>query len=179
MKIYVVNGREGSGKTTFETIVKSLTNKTLIYSTIDSIKAIARDAIWDGRKDERGRKLLSDLKRAFNEYNDYTMEELKHFLWVWEIEGYDIIFVDSREPLEIARICKETGAKSILIRRPSVESAAASNSSDANVFNYNYDITITNDGEKQDLVEAAADFLRAEGIPIKPYYINLFGEIDV
>lgn len=179
MKIYVVNGREGSGKTTFETLFGLLVDKTLVYSTIDSIKAIARDAIWDGKKDERGRKLLSDLKRAFNEYNDYTMEELKHYLWIWEKEGYEAVFIDSREPLEIARICKETGAKSILIRRPSVEGAAASNSSDANVFNYNYDFIIHNDGDKTQLLETALDFAKKEGFKTKPYYINLFGEIDV
>lgn len=176
MKIYVVNGAPGAGKTTFETIAKLMTEDCEIYSTIDPIKEIARDYDWNGEKDAKGRKLLADLKKALNEYNDFTMTALSYRI---NFGRSKIIFIDSREPEEIKRICEEFDAKSILVRRPSVEGAPTSNSSDANVFNYNYDIVIMNDGEKRDLIEAAAEFLKAEDIPIKPYYINLFGELDV
>ena len=166
-----------SGKTTFETIVKLMTQDCIIFSTIDPIKEIAERFIWNGEKDAKGRKLLSDLKRLFVEYdNNYIMNYIDNTLYP---QRANVIFIDSREPEEIKNICEKFDAKSILVRRPSIEGAPTSNSSDANVFNYDYDIVIMNDGEKRDLIEAAAEFLKAEGIPIKPYYINLFGELDV
>ena len=78
MKVYVINGKPGVGKTTFETIAKLMTEDCEIYSTIDPIKEIARDYDWNGEKDAKGRKLLADLKKALNEYNDFTMRALSY-----------------------------------------------------------------------------------------------------
>ena len=69
MKIIVINGTGGAGKDTFVDVLKS---KSYVkdyfiynYSTIDRIKTIAEQCGWDGKKDEKGRQLLSDLKDAF------------------------------------------------------------------------------------------------------------------
>ena len=68
--IIIVNGCGGVGKDEF---VKALDELITVfsYSTIDTYKKIAKESFdWDEVKDEKGRKLLSDLKLAGINYND-------------------------------------------------------------------------------------------------------------
>ena len=79
MKIYVVNGAPGAGKTTFENTVEALSYNCDIISTIDPIKERAFLFGWNGEKDAKGRKLLYNLKRAWVEYGDQP------YTWLEEI----------------------------------------------------------------------------------------------
>ncbi len=58
--------------------------KTVNVSAITPIKEIASNYGWNGEKDAKSRKFLSDLKRAFADYNDlpthYLYEEYKAFM---------------------------------------------------------------------------------------------------
>ena len=110
LKIVVVNGRPSCGKTTFENICKELMGSYCeIISTIDIIKEIARHGGWRGEKTPEARKLLSDLKDLFTEYNNLSFVTVENFLRNWESELKEfnvsshphILFVDSREPEEI------------------------------------------------------------------------------
>jgi len=180
MKIYIMNGFPGSGKTTFEKCVGNLVKHVSIISTIDPIKKIAYDFGWNGEKDAKGRKLLADLKRAWVTYDDQPFRYIGY-----ELNGIDydypdcVVFIDSREPEEIKELCERFEAKSVLIRRASVENKDQSNDSDKNVLDYNYDIIIENNGDLGDLALAAENFVKKEKLPKieTPYYINLFGEI--
>lgn len=179
MKIYVVNGAPGAGKTTFEKTVETLSYNCSIISTIDPIKERAFLFGWDGVKDAKGRKLLSDLKRAWVEYGDQPYTWLEEIFKFARYTRTDAIFIDCREPEEIKEICKRFGAKSLLIRRAAAENSETSNESDKNVLNYDYDIVIENNGSMYDLAIAAEEFVEKEKIPKtnSPYTINLFGEI--
>lgn len=180
MKIYVINGFPGSGKTTFEEYVGKLIKHVSILSTINPIKEMAYDFGWNGEKDAKGRKLLADLKRAWVTYDDQPFQYISH-----ELQGIDydwpdcVVFIDSREPEEIKKLCEEFGAKSVLIRRAAIENNEQSNESDANVLNYDYDIVIENNGDLGDLALAAENFVKKEELPKngKHYYIDLFGDI--
>ena len=64
LKIVIVNGAPGSGKTSFEELCQDkMGDYCQIRSTVDLVKEIASIyANWDGKKDLKSRKFLSDLK---------------------------------------------------------------------------------------------------------------------
>lgn len=183
--IYITNGAPGSGKTTFEEDIKTIVGKDCyILSTITPIKEIAKMAGWDGTKDLKSRKFLSDLKDLLTKYNDFSFNYIcKKVMDIREFylgyESVPVIFIDCREPKEIKRLCDALGAKSLLIRRASAENAETSNHADAQVLDYEYDIIIENDGDLRDLAFTALDFVKGEGIVKKSNHltVNLFGEI--
>ena len=187
MSIYVVNGAPGAGKTTFEYNVENIMGDgCYIISTIAPIKQLARNLGWDGTKDLKSRKFLSDLKDLLTEWNDYPLryvcEQVESIEDYWKEYGVRpnslTIFIDCREPKEIKKLCDKLGAKSLLIRRASAENSETSNHADAEVLNYNYDIVIENDGDLMDFAQKAFDFAKKEEIYIQPgLSINLLGEI--
>ena len=70
MKIICVNGYARSGKDTFCNFAFYHRGLVYTYSTIDEVKKLAKKIGWDGEKDAKGRKFLSDLKDCLTEYND-------------------------------------------------------------------------------------------------------------
>jgi len=168
IKIVIVNGRPGAGKTTFEDICQALMGPFCrSRSTVDKIKEVAKKARWDGKKTPESRKFLSDLKALCREYNDLPFQDIKREIRLFEsdlrIYGVEnhaaILLVDSREPEEIQRFKDELGAITVLIRRAAVEEEATSNESDEHVFDFDYDYTIDNNGSIDDLKAQAEQFL--------------------
>ena len=176
MKIYIVNGAPGSGKTTFEKYV-SYISAPYCYnlSTVDFVKEVATYCGWNGEKELKDRKFLSELKRVLTEWDDIPIKKIKKEIGSikFTMSQYNLssdkccVFIDCREPKEIERLCNELGAKSLLIRRETAENKETSNESDANVLNYNYDIIIDNNGTIRDLAFRAIDFVDEEGLNIK------------
>ena len=170
MKIYVVNGYPGSGKTTFERMAckKLGDGRGFIYSTIHPIKELAQKISWDGTKDAAGRRLLSDLKQAMNRYCNYTMETLEETINAIEMGCKEaliqnpVVFIDSREPDEIAAIKKLYNATTILIVRDKPKEL--SNKSDSNVNKYHYDYAIINKAGLKEFDEAVDLFLQMEDL---------------
>lgn len=188
MSIYVVNGAPGAGKTTFEKNIEKITGDRFCYilSTITPVKEIAKNVGWDGTKDLKNRKFLSDLKDLLTEWNDYPFkyicEEVKRIENSWLEYGVSpksiVFFIDCREPKEIKKLCDELDAKSLLIRRASAENLETSNHADEEVLNYNYDIVIENNGDLRDFAFKAFEFIDKEQIFKQPYLtVNLLGEI--
>lgn len=190
MKIYVINGAPCSGKTTFEKMVTQIlgTSFCYTYSTIDFVKGLAKQCGWDGTKDLKNRKFLSDLKDLLTEWDDVPFKRVKDFVSMVEddFDRYDVdssraaIFIDCREPAEIKKLCDRLGAQSLLIRRASVESNETSNHADAEVMNYDYDIVIPNQGSLQDLAAAAIEFVKNEKLRFisENYSIDAAGNIS-
>lgn len=188
MKIFVVNGAPGAGKTTFEENISKITKLRSCYilSTITPIKEIAKIAGWDGQKDLKSRKFLSDLKDLLTEYNDFSFNYISTTLAKIEMDWKEyglttdsvVVFIDCREPKEIKKLCDKLGAKSLVIRRADAENSSTSNHADSEVLNYNYDIIIENNGNLRDFAEKAFEFTKEQKIPILPNLtIDLLGEI--
>jgi len=168
IKVIIVNGRPGAGKTTFEDICQAIMGPFCRQrSTVDRVKDIAKAAGWNGEKTAEARKFLSDLKQLLVNFNDLPFKDIKTSLRVFEddLESYGlskacaVLLVDSREPKEIQRFKDELGAITLLIRRPAAEQLSTSNASDEGVFDYKYDYEITNDGTINDLWIKATEFL--------------------
>ena len=153
----VINGAGGVGKDTLcELVAKHI--RVMNVSSITPIKEIAAECGWDGRKDDKSRKFLSDLKRLLVDYNDYPT--------VWASERYaeflssddEVMFLQIREGEEIAKFVRATGgeAKTLLVRGGDrMTKSSYGNVSDDEVENYSYDYYFVND---KSLEEAEADF---------------------
>ena len=172
MKIYILNGKAGSGKTTFfKLIEEKCRNYVYNYSTVDLVKKVAYGCGWNGSKTPENRKFLSDLKDLLTEWDDVPykdcLKEIKRITSLADI--YDMehddwaIFIDCREPKEIQKFVDRLGAKTIFIDRK-IEDYNASNHADANVENFEYDIVINNNGTLEDLAAVAMNFIKTEGI---------------
>ncbi len=153
--VVIINGKGGAGK---DTLCASAAGRYRVenVSSIDPIKAIAAQHGWKGEKDDKARKFLSDLKRAFTDYNDLPnrwLEERYHEFMAGEGE---ILFVHIREGSQIADFKRRVAGKclTLLVRSPRA-GAAYGNSSDDDVENYPYDYVYEND---RPLEEAEEDF---------------------
>jgi hypothetical protein len=177
VKVCVINGAPGSGKTTFENICREKCNMFNrvpgfnknhmlwidICSTVDFVKELAFECGWDGTKTLKNRKFLSDLKDLLTEWDDVPFKKIEERaqLRARDASAVDwILFVDCREPAEIQKLKERLNAITVLIRRDSVESNETSNHADANVMNYNYDLTIFNNSDIIDLENRANDFIK-------------------
>ena len=171
MKIVIINGPAGAGKDLFVLFCTQLlgTDKVKNYSTVSYVKAIAAELGWDGTKDLKNRKFLSDLKDLLTEWEDLpyrkTRTEIEEFSTYVSYKGADaeknsVMFIHCREPEEIARFKKDYGAETLLIRRELAEKQETSNHADSRVFEYNYDTVVYNEGEMEDLRESARTYLK-------------------
>ena len=156
--VIVINGRGGVGK---DTLCEFAAEEWKVenHSSIDPIKELARQAGWNGEKDDRSRKFLSDLKRLTTEYNDLPTKYLCGKVEEFAASGDDILFVHIRECGQIQHFIDAVGGKArvltLLVRRG--EGRTYGNVSDDNVEDYDYDLIYEND---KPLEEAKEDFLR-------------------
>ena len=145
--VLVINGAGGVGKDTLcDMAAKSFKVKNV--SSITPIKEIATLCGWDGSKDDKARKFLSDLKRLCVEYNDYPTVWAKQRLDEFLVSDEDIMFVHIREAEEIAKFVEASAgvAKTLLVRPGSrMSKESYGNVSDDCVENYSYDYYYTND----------------------------------
>ena len=143
----VINGAGGVGKDTLcELAAKHFKVKNI--SSITPIKEVAALCGWDGTKDNKARKFLSDLKNLCVEYNNYPT--------VWAKRQYDdfllgdeqIMFVHIREAEEIKKFVLATdgAARTLLVRGGKrMSNEKYGNVSDDEVENYNYDYYFLNE----------------------------------
>lgn len=176
LKVVIVNGKPGTGKTTFESMCEQILGRAYCErrSTVDKIKELAAEGGWKGGKELKDRKFLSDLKDLFTEYNDMPLEDIVRFARGWEddlayygvLNHPHVLFVDDREPEHISRLKMRFFDQSIpvitvLIRRPGDEDVQTSNHADEEVFKYKYDYIIRNDGNIYKLRDEAQRFLNS------------------
>lgn len=156
--IFIINGSGGVGKDKFVELFSQYV-PTINFSSIDKVKEIAKLIGWDGvSKTDKDRKFLSDLKRLTEDYCGMPFQSLVQKVEEFKNDTeHNVLFLHIREPEEIARAVEAFNANTILVTRPSVEQIC-SNTSDANVMNYKYDIKINNKGTLEDLDKLAKDF---------------------
>ena len=174
LKVYIINGVPMSGKSQFCDFCIEYLNKRGAYgisiSTVSLVKAIASAVGWDGIKSPEDRKFLSDLKKILTDWNDVPykstvdaiMQDYTKLRNFGVSEDKILFFVHCREPEEIEKFVERLGAKTILVRREEVEELQQSNDSDEFVFNYEYDYTIDNSGDLDDLYSKAMNFINSQ-----------------
>lgn len=161
---FIINGAGTSGKDTFIDLFKKLiikdSNTTVNnISTVDHIKMIAESYFgWNRVKDEKGRRLLSDLKDVSTRYDEGPFKRVLLKISESKKTTYIINFIHSREPEEIEKFKNSLdNSYTILIRRNVEESFM--NHADQNVENYTYDFIFNNSGSITDLENKIKSFI--------------------
>jgi len=169
MRVIVVNGGAGVGKDRFVKIFKDISGlRVKNYSSVDRVKNVAELCFgWNGKKDEKSRKFLSDVKRSWSEFNDGPTNDIlnrididtKYCIEKGKNIKNNVYFVHIREPEEIAKIQKIYGDNCItLIVNKDVE-IHPDNFSDKNVNNFEYQYTIDNNNGLEELNEKVQQFI--------------------
>ncbi len=158
--VIIINGKGGVGKDTLCNFVAKHYD-TRNISSITPILKIAKAGNWDGNKDDKSRKLLSDLKHLFTNYNDLSFHYLKSQTEEFLATEEEVLFVHMREPEEISKYLKYVTSqgltcKTLLIKRNICESKTYGNDADDMVDCYQYDFTYHND---LPLTEVEKDFI--------------------
>jgi hypothetical protein len=150
----IINGRPESGKDALcDAVIRQ--GRARKISSIDPIMEIAKQGGWDGVKDARSRKLLSDLKRIFAEYNglpnQYVLQEYRRFLGSED----EVLFIHIREKdqIEAFKAAAAGPCVRLLVRRPGA-SGKMGNPSDDEVDQMGYDIVFDNDAPLADAQKA-------------------------
>lgn len=169
--VIIINGKGGAGKDTVCEIAAQH-YRAKIISAITPIKEIAYKGGWSGEKDKKSRKLLSDLKRAFIEYNDLPNQYLETEYQEFKQSDRDILFVHIRENDQIDGFRKRVSGKcvTLLVRFPKIDESSEEygNYSDDHVEDYRYDYYFLNDTTREELESNFLRFLhelfRKEGL---------------
>ena len=159
--VIIINGRGGVGKDTLcDLAAKHFKIKNI--SAITPIKEIAQNYGWNGQKDSKSRKFLSDLKRVFIDYNDlptmYLYEQYRMFL----DDDSQFLFVHIREKEEIEKFKKLIKNKclTLLVERSQIDTKTWGNASDYEVENYEYDLRYNNDKTLKETEKEFVAFLK-------------------
>ena len=157
-EIVVINGSGGVGKDTFVQFCNEYI-PIMNISSVDKVKEAAKVlAGWNGEKDEKSRKFLSDLKELGIEYNDAPFKYISNMAEEFKNSDKQIMFVHIRESEEIEKCKKCLNAKTLLITNKNV-AAINTNVSDRDVDKYKYDYHISNDGTLEELKQKAKEFV--------------------
>jgi len=158
----VINGAGGVGKDTLCDLAGKHF-RVFNVSSITPIKEIAAMCGWDGSKDDKSRRFLSDLKLLTVEYNDYPTKWAKEKYLEFLSSEYDVMFLHIREPQEIEKfvLATEGKAKTLLVRGGSrMTKSHYGNISDDCVEEYNYDYYFVNDKSLEEAEKDFCSFLR-------------------
>lgn len=155
---FVINGPGGAGKDAFIKFVEKYYFKGNVVnvSSIDPIKWLAQYGGWKGEKTDKARKMLSDLKKLFIDFNNLPFTFLTSQMSL--LKRDDIIFMHVREASEIDKLkcLSNVIIRTILIDR---QTDLKGNDSDDMVYDYDYDYVIDNNGSLEDLKESAITFV--------------------
>jgi len=172
--VIVLNGKGGVGK---DTLCEAAGTGfcTRMVSSIEPVKALARQCGWVGDKSAKSRKFLSDLKQLLTEYNDYPTQYLLSAHRSFLESDDEILFVQIREPDQIAAFRRELTGKhtALLIRsnREGFDNNPLGNASDDDVEAYPYDHVFWNNERKESVADSFVPFLlelcKAEGIEVQ------------
>jgi len=161
-KAIIINGVARSGKDTFVQFCQDVIPHRHVYnlSTIAPIKELVSHIIESDDKNDKYRKLLSDVKLSLTEYNDYPYNWIIHQMnnkIQSNINGFTIFFIHCREPKEIEKFkTRLVNCSTLLITKPGI--SVPNNMADQNVERYVYDYIINNDKSLIDLKNQAALF---------------------
>lgn len=158
--VILINGKGGSGKDTICQILNKH-HPVSIISTITKVKLAARLMGWNGGKEDKDRKFLSDLKDLWTKYNDgpfeYSMDQYWKFIDKPEAAYKEILVIHVREPQEIEKLKKAIDhggyvrCVTLLVKSDRTEEHDYGNHADDMVEDYPYSYVYHNDGLLEDL----------------------------
>ncbi len=98
MKIVMVSGRAGEGKTTFADLCMDIlyAQEIMCYKVpfAKGVKDTARYMGWNGEKDAKGRKLLQQIGNTGREYNPNLWAEQAVNDIEANYDSFDVVFID-------------------------------------------------------------------------------------
>lgn len=160
--VIIINGKGGVGKDTVCSIASNFFKVSTI-SAITPIKEIAANYGWHGEKDNKSRKFLSDLKRAFVEYNNLPNRYLEKEYQIFKASDKDILFVHIRERDQIDAFKKSIDIKCVtmLVKSPYIENNnyQYGNTSDDSVDEFCYDYCYKNETDIENLPKDFINFI--------------------
>ena len=164
-KIYIINGYPCAGKDTFVHYCTRNLNfnlkRVFSISTVTPIKSMLYQYGWDGEKTPEIRKIISEMKSIISQ-KGLVDNYVTNFINSMKNENDNIVFIFSREPKEILFFKEKYNAKTIFVKRKSVNFIELSNNSDKNVENFKYDYYIDNNGTFEELNNYVKMFLTME-----------------
>ncbi len=159
-KVYITNGSAENGKDSFAEFVGKYIS-VYKYSSIDLVKEMFEVVgVSKENKTEKKRRLWSDGKDLLTEYDDIPFKDITSIVADFKNNKIEteVLFIDIREPEEIARAVETFGAEAILVRKPDAKKIE-SNHADRDVENYEYDYIIENDSTLDQLERVAKLFV--------------------
>ena len=165
-KIIVVNGTARSGKDTFVALCDRYWRDIkhaycIMHSTVGYIKEMLEEyyGISEEPKTDRKRALWCDIKKLLTDYGDYPFKAIQKIVREndWNNGAENLLFIMAREPKEIAKIKAEWPGLTVTVLVSKAVDIPA-NYADANVWNYQYDYIIDNNGSIEDLDVEAKKF---------------------
>lgn len=170
VKIFVLNGKGGSGKDTFINLLREVVKEQCLpykiahMSIVDPIKSAAMELGWSGKKDNLSRNFLYKLKQLVDEYNDYCFTYVKRKVNTWAKTENILIFVDMREEKDIESFLtyfSKYKPETILIKRPTLDKKTYGNSADDNAeLMKNITYIIDNNGTIKEFKEKIRTFVK-------------------
>lgn len=180
--IFILNGTARAGKDTFAKLLGQYI-PTKHISSISPVKRAAISLGWNGEKTNEYRKFLCEFKKFLNNQGNFIWDYLDIEVDIFRKDDTaKVLLIDIREPEEIKKAVERYNAKTILIIRDPYAmdadylpySFAYSNSSDQNVYKYEYDFIIENHGSIADFRQIADQFVREH---INSHILPLEGKI--
>lgn len=156
MKVILINGTAGVGKTTFIDLCRRVNPLVRDVSSIDFVKEIAFACGWNGEKNDKNRKFLCDLKNLLSEWGDVPNRKIHERMMEHPERIY---FITVREPADLERLRLLYHAPTVLVTNNRVP-LNTSNMADAHVYDYIYDYNIYNNGGMDELYDLAQRLMR-------------------
>lgn len=157
--VIVMNGKGGTGKDTLCDALRA-DYRVVNISAITPIKEIAKIYGWNGEKDEKSRRFLANLKRAFADYNDLPNRYLQDEYEKFRAGQADVLCVHIRESDQIAKFVGGVALPCVTIlvtRDLGTGGKQYGNDADDGVAEYSYDYEFDNNGS----IEESAEKFRA------------------
>lgn len=155
MRVVIINGYPTAGKDTFVELCGKYTRLTNIH-TSDPAKAALKMLGWSGDKTPEIRDMLALLTEA-------CWEMFNGVIWYCNDKVLNckdpLMFIHCREPYNIEKLVYEFNALTVLVDRESARKQDFTNEADQNVMDYDYDVTITNNGTLAELEKTAEEFV--------------------
>jgi len=155
VRVLLLNGVAQSGKDTVIDTLETLKDTNVIrVSSVDWVKKVAKLCGWTGTKTEEDRLFLATLKDALTQFNEspqsQTIQEVAKQLKALPAADQTFICICAREPRDLEYFkeyyqkTKNYPVTTVLVTRAKAEKNTPNNKADQGVFDYEYDLTLSN-----------------------------------